>query len=98
MSITTPSSTPTTATDHEFNITISGCSRHQAEQVIAERISYDEDYGFDYSISYQDSALPAAVETIDAELTRVAATGSIAGLIDVCADLVTAYRTTHPTG
>ena len=38
--------------DYVFTVTVSGCSAEEAAQVIAERIGYDEDYGFDYSISW----------------------------------------------
>lgn len=38
-----------------FAATIRGCTREQARQVIAERISYDEDYGFDYEIDYENN-------------------------------------------
>ena len=37
--------------DHEFIVTVSGCTAEQAQQVMNERIYYDEDYGFDYRIS-----------------------------------------------
>lgn len=40
--------------DHTFLVTVSGCDREQAEQVIAERINHDEDYGFDYEISHRE--------------------------------------------
>ena len=36
-----------------FIVTVDGCSQAQAEQVIAERISHDEDYGFSYTIGYE---------------------------------------------
>lgn len=42
------------ASEHTFLVTVSGCDRDQAEQVIAERINHDEDYGFDYQISHRD--------------------------------------------
>lgn len=35
---------------HTFVVTIEGCTKEQAKTVIAERIGYDEDYGFAYSI------------------------------------------------
>ena len=38
---------------HEFIVTVSGCSRDDAEQVMAERINHDEDYGFDYEIGWR---------------------------------------------
>lgn len=37
---------------YTFTVTISGCSPEQASQVMAERIGYDEDYGFDYTIKW----------------------------------------------
>ena len=39
--------------DHSFVVTVKGCERRQAEQVIAERLSYDEDYGFRYEVTYE---------------------------------------------
>lgn len=33
---------------HTFTITVSGCTAEEAEQVMAERTAYDEDYGFYY--------------------------------------------------
>ena len=56
-------------TDHPFTVTISGCTPEQAAQVIAERISHEEDYGFTYSIGYEEgqtSAVPNYAITLDA--------------------------------
>lgn len=41
--------------DHKFVVTVSGCTKEQAEQVMNERISPEEDYGFEYSIGYEDA-------------------------------------------
>lgn len=41
--------------NHKFVVTVSGCTKEQAEQVMNERISPDEDYGFSYSIGYQEA-------------------------------------------
>lgn len=38
---------------HSFTVTITGCSKEEAEQVIAERIGHDEDYGFPYRIELE---------------------------------------------
>lgn len=35
---------------HTFTVTVSGCSAEEAEQVMAERTAYDEDYGFYYRL------------------------------------------------
>lgn len=43
----------TTEKQHRFEVTVTGCSREQAEQVMAERLSHDENYGFDYEIGWQ---------------------------------------------
>lgn len=40
------------STDHTFMVTISGCTREQAEQVMRERIGSDEDYGFEYTVGW----------------------------------------------
>lgn len=52
------------ASEHTFLVTVSGCDREQAEQVIAERINHDEDYGFDYQISHRDHR-PSGAEVVD---------------------------------
>lgn len=38
---------------HEFVVTVEGCSRKEAMTVMAERIGYDEDYGFHYTIDFE---------------------------------------------
>lgn len=35
---------------HTFTVTVDGCTLTEAEQVMAERIDPDENYGFDYRI------------------------------------------------
>ena len=35
----------------KFIVTIEGCTEEEAEIVMAERLGYDEDYGFNYTIS-----------------------------------------------
>lgn len=40
-------------TTHRFTVEVTGCTTEEAEQVIAERIGYDEDYGFEYQINWQ---------------------------------------------
>ena len=45
--------------DHTFRVTVSGCTAAQAEQVMAERLDHDEDYGFDYQIGWQHHVEPA---------------------------------------
>jgi hypothetical protein len=37
---------------HCFTVTIKGCTREQAEQVIRERLGHDEDYGFNYTLNF----------------------------------------------
>jgi hypothetical protein len=39
--------------EHQFTVTVSGCTYEQAEQVMNERTQHDEDYGFDYTIGYR---------------------------------------------
>lgn len=62
------------ASEHTFLVTVSGCDREQAEQVIAERINYDEDYGFDYTIIHHDhrpsSSHTSSAITLDAESVK----------------------------
>lgn len=55
---------------HTFTVTISGCTPEQAAQVIAERIGHDEDYGFPYTIRYEEAQTSTASNyaiTLDAE-------------------------------
>ena len=54
--------------NHTFVVTVSGCTPEQAAQVIAERINHDEDYGFEYSIGYEEKApvTPNYAITLDA--------------------------------
>ena len=44
----------TERTVRTFTVTVSGCTAEQAEQVMAERLEHDEDYGFDYRIGWVD--------------------------------------------
>lgn len=37
---------------HTYTVQITGCTAEQAEQVMAERMGYDEDMGFEYTIEY----------------------------------------------
>lgn len=36
----------------QATVTITASAKAQAEQVLAERLAFDEDYGFDYTIGY----------------------------------------------
>lgn len=38
---------------HRFITTVTGCDATQAETVMGERLLHDEDYGFDYIVSYE---------------------------------------------
>jgi hypothetical protein len=38
---------------HRFIVEVLDCTLEQAEQVMAERINVDEDYGFDYRIDWE---------------------------------------------
>ena len=38
---------------HRFITTVTGCDATQAETVMGERLLHDEDYGFDYTVSYE---------------------------------------------
>ena len=49
----TPTRSDVTSDTTTSPVTVSDCTAAQAEQVIAERINPDEDYGFDYTISYE---------------------------------------------
>lgn len=40
---------------HVYIVTISNCSKEQADKVINERLSWDEWYGFDYNINFKSS-------------------------------------------
>ena len=39
---------------HQFIVTVEGCTLDEANTVMAERLSYDEDYGFDYTVDWAD--------------------------------------------
>lgn len=41
------------ALTHTFTVTVTGCSAEQAETVMNERLSYDEDYGFPYLVGFE---------------------------------------------
>ena len=41
--------------DFHFTVTVSTQSLSKARQVMAERLGHDEDYGFDYTIDYDDN-------------------------------------------
>lgn len=41
--------------EHKFIVTISGCDYTKAHIVMAERMGYDEDYGFDYEVDWEDA-------------------------------------------
>ena len=36
----------------QYIVTITNCTDTEADQVMAERLGVDEDYGFDYKIDY----------------------------------------------
>ncbi len=55
--------------NHHFSVSVSGCTAPQAEQVMNERISVDEDYGFDYEIGFE-SAVSRGVAVPEAEVPR----------------------------
>lgn len=38
--------------DYDYVVRVTAQSRNHAEQVMAERINHDEDYGFPYTIGY----------------------------------------------
>lgn len=38
---------------HTFTVYVNGCTAEQAVQVMNERVMYDEDYGFEYTISWK---------------------------------------------
>lgn len=38
-------------------VTIAADTARQAERVLAERLGYDEDYGFPYTVEYSDPQL-----------------------------------------
>lgn len=59
-----------TSHTHDFLVTVTGCNAAQADQVMNERISPDEDYGFDYAIGYQpaDDLVAETRRTVTTEL------------------------------
>lgn len=39
---------------HTFTVTVHGCTSHQAEHVMRERITPEGDYVFNYTIDYTE--------------------------------------------
>jgi hypothetical protein len=54
---------PDTRTTHTFVVTVEGCTRDQARQVMTERLGPDEDYGFAYTVDWRQRDL-AGIRTI----------------------------------
>ena len=54
------SSTAAASRVHEFAVTVTGCTRSDAERVLAERLAADEDYDFHYQITWQTTNLEHA--------------------------------------
>lgn len=53
------------ALEHRYVVTVTGCDRAQADQVMAERLSMDEDYGFPYAVDWApERAVQAAVDLL----------------------------------
>ncbi len=44
---------------HRYVVTVTGCDAAQAEQVMAERLCHEEDYGFAYEVGYEQEAAPS---------------------------------------
>lgn len=61
----------TPPTDHNFTVHVSGCTREQAEEVMSERIGPDEDYGFDYTIGWEDAPTETANLSLDAHQQKI---------------------------
>lgn len=40
--------------DFRYRVTVTTAYRHQADRVMSERILFDENYGFDYGIKFND--------------------------------------------
>lgn len=57
--------------EHKFLVTVSGCTAEQADQVMGERIGYDEDYGFSYTLSAEEMCQQAG-RVDETEVERVA--------------------------
>jgi hypothetical protein len=41
---------------HTYIVTVSGCNQAEADQVMAERLEHDEDYGFPYKIEWESES------------------------------------------
>lgn len=47
---------------YRFEVAVHALSREEAEQVMAERLDPDEDYGFEYGINYRDAQVVVITE------------------------------------
>ena len=55
----------TTPKNHYFAfVTIAADSARQAKRVLAERLGYDENYGFPYTLEYSDPQLMSENATV----------------------------------
>lgn len=43
---------PTGSESHGFHVIVSGCTKEQAAEVLANRLGFDEDYGFSYQLNW----------------------------------------------
>lgn len=55
-------------TSTRYTVTIDGCTPEQAETVMGERLSRNEDYGFDYTTTFHRASSPGI--TLDAASVR----------------------------
>lgn len=49
-------STEDSVQSHQFIVTVSECTEDEAKQIITERLEFDEDYGFPYSIEWSQTS------------------------------------------
>lgn len=50
--------------EHRFIVTVGGCTSDQAHEVMRERLGFDESYGFDYTLDWDEQAVATASDIL----------------------------------
>jgi len=57
-------------TDYRYSVIVTTDTREHANQVMVERINYDEEYGFDYQVGFEVMLNKTEVDQIVMERIR----------------------------